>query len=136
MQKMTTVFVVEDSALVRRRIAESIEAAAGCEVVGVAESEDQAFAAIERLRPAIIVADIQLKQGSGMGVLQRVRAQGNSPRPYIIMLSNYAASDYKEHAMAGGADAVFDKTSEYAEFLRVLENRATAGVTGPATGAS
>lgn len=116
-----SVFVVEDSSLVRRRIADNVGAIAGFEVVGVAEAENQAVAAIERLHPEVIVADIQLKQGSGMGVLHSVRSKERNPRPIVVMLSNYAESEYKERALAGGADAVFDKTTEYAQFLSALE---------------
>lgn len=65
-------FVVEDSELIRRRIVENIRAMGRFEIVGVAESEDDAVDAIDKLHPDIVITDIRLKDGNGVEVVRRV----------------------------------------------------------------
>jgi len=115
------VFVVEDSALLRNRIIENVASLGGFDVVGFAESEEEAVAAIERLRPDVVVADIRLRQGNGIEVVRQVRAADAMPRPKIYILTNYAYPEYKAHCSLVGADAFFDKSSEYDRFISELQ---------------
>jgi DNA-binding NarL/FixJ family response regulator len=111
------VFVVEDSAPIRRRIMDNLGALGGFDVVGFAESEYEAVDAIDRLRPDVIVADIRLREGNGIDVVRHVRAADPVPRPWIYILTNYAYPEYRAHCSLAGADAFFDKSSEYDRFL-------------------
>jgi|SRR6267378_4193873 DNA-binding NarL/FixJ family response regulator len=114
------VFVVEDSELIRKRIIENVRAMGSFEVVGFAESEDEAIASIANLRPDIVVTDIQLKEGSGIEVVRKMRAQPYVPRPRIYVLTNYAFPEYKRQCTVAGADEFFDKSSEYDRFLSLM----------------
>jgi two-component system OmpR family response regulator len=116
------VFVVEDSALLRNRIIENLASLGRFDVVGFAESEDEAVAAIERLRPDVVVADIRLRQGNGIEVVRQVRAADAVPRPRIYILTNYAYPEYRAHCSLAGADAFFDKSSEYDRFISELQH--------------
>ena len=111
------VFIIEDSALIRERLTTVVNAMSGCTVVGHAESEAEAVASIDRLLPDLIVADIQLKEGSGLNVLRHIRRQDYAARPTVVMLTNHASSEYYDRSIDAGADAVFDKTSQYGRFL-------------------
>jgi DNA-binding NarL/FixJ family response regulator len=111
------VFVVEDSELIRRRIVENVRTMKRFEVVGIAEHEDEAVEAIDRLRPDIVITDIRLKTGNGIGVVRHVRAHPYVPRPLIFVLTNYAFPEYRYQCTAAGADDFFDKSSEYDRFL-------------------
>jgi DNA-binding NarL/FixJ family response regulator len=119
-----SVFVVEDSELIRQRIIENIRSMEGLEVVGFAESADQAVESIGRLHPDIVVTDIQLKEGSGIDVVRRVRASPYAPRPRIYVLTNYAFPEYKRQCSVAGADDFFDKSSEYSRFLSLMKDAA------------
>ena len=121
MDNRKRVFIIEDSRLIRDRLTATIEAINGYAVVGYAESETEAITLIDRLCPDLVVADIQLKQGSGLRVLRHVREHAYLPRPIVVMLTNYASTEYYDKSLAEGADAVFDKTSQYDEFLDFLE---------------
>jgi two-component system, OmpR family, response regulator len=114
------VFVVEDSELIRTRIIENVRSMGQFEVVGFAESENEAIASITSLRPDIVVTDIQLKQGSGIEVVRQVRAHPYAPRPRIYVLTNYAFPEYKRQCSVAGADEFFDKSSEYDRFLSLM----------------
>lgn len=121
---MLRVFVVEDSELIRKRIIENISTMGGFEVVGFAESATEAIASIARLHPDIVITDIQLKEGSGIDVVRKIRAQPYTPRPRIFVLTNYAFPEYKRQCTVAGADEFFDKSSEYDRFLSLMHEAA------------
>jgi DNA-binding NarL/FixJ family response regulator len=114
------VFVVEDSALIRRRIIDNVQSMGGFDVVGFAESEEEAVDAIRKLRPDVVVTDIRLKEGNGIAVVRQVRAEEMTPRPKIFVLTNFAYPEYQTQCSLAGADAFFDKSSEYDSFLTRL----------------
>jgi CheY-like chemotaxis protein len=81
--------VVEDSALIRRRIIDNVQSMGGFDVVGFAESEDEAIEAI-KLHPDVVVTDIRLKEGNGIAVVRNIRADEMTPQPKIFVLTNFA----------------------------------------------
>jgi DNA-binding NarL/FixJ family response regulator len=118
------VFVVEDSELIRKRIIENVSTMGGFDVVGFAESADEAVKSISELQPDIVITDIQLKEGSGIDVVRKVRAFPYVPRPRIFVLTNYAFPEYKRQCTVAGADEFFDKSSEYDRFLSLMHEAA------------
>jgi DNA-binding NarL/FixJ family response regulator len=118
------VFVVEDSELIRKRIIENVSTMGGFDVVGFAESADEAVKSISELQPDIVITDIQLKEGSGIDVVRKVRAFPYVPRPRIFVLTNYAFPEYKRQCSVAGADEFFDKSSEYDRFLSLMHEAA------------
>jgi DNA-binding NarL/FixJ family response regulator len=78
-----SVLIVEDEGLV----ALSIEAAlteAGFEVVGIVDTEDEAVAAAQQLRPDVILLDITLREGDGISAARRIQQATNIK---IILIS-------------------------------------------------
>ena len=115
------VFIVEDSPLIRKRIMDNLRAIGGFIVVGFAESEDDAVAAITETEPDVIVTDIRLKEGNGIEVVRQVRQASLGSSPKIYVLSNYASPEYRHECELVGADAFFDKSGEYDRFLDALQ---------------
>jgi len=114
------VFVVEDSELIRKRIVENVRSIGGYEIVGFAESAEEAMRSIDNLHPDIVITDIRLKEGNGIEVVRHVRANAYTPRPRIFVLTNYAFPEYKHQCSIAGADEFFDKSSEYDRFLELM----------------
>jgi DNA-binding NarL/FixJ family response regulator len=121
---LVRVFLVEDSPLIRRRIIDNLLSIGGFVVVGFAESEDDAVAAIAETKPDVIVTDIRLREGNGIEVVRQVRQAGASTPPKIYVLSNYASAEYRRECELVGADAFFDKSGEYDRFLDTLQHAA------------
>jgi DNA-binding NarL/FixJ family response regulator len=115
------VFVVEDSPLIRRRIIDDINAMERFDVVGFAESQDDAIESIMTLHPDVVVTDLRLKEGSGIEVVRQVRASRLATPPRIFVLTNYASPEYKQECMVSGADDFFDKSCNYARFLSSMQ---------------
>lgn len=105
-------FLVEDSPLIRRRLTETLEEMVGLQVAATAEDEAGAVAwlAANGQDCAIVIIDIFLKGGSGLGVLQSAR-EANLPAK-LVVLSNYANPALRKRCLALGADRVFDKPGE------------------------
>ena len=121
MGRRLRVFVVEDSQIIRGRILDNLIALGHFDVVGYAESEDEAVDAIRELRPDVIITDIRLKKGNGIEVVRHVRADDAAPRPLVFVLTNYDYPEYRAQCTAAGADAFFDKSGEYDLLLADLQ---------------
>ena len=125
------VLVVEDSALIRARLNETLSAIPNVEIVGQVETEANALALMRQSAWDAAVLDLQLKQGTGLGVL---KALGERPRPAntkIIVFTNYAFPQYRDRCFKLGADYFFDKSREFhrvSEVLKALANGAPSVV--------
>jgi DNA-binding NarL/FixJ family response regulator len=111
------IYIVEDSSIIRDNLTDALRESAPIEVVGCAEEERGAIA---WLRDAgnecdLVIVDIFLKNGSGLGVL---KAMGEIPdAPERIVLSNHATPDIRAKCQQLGATKVFDKSNELDEML-------------------
>ena len=70
---VTTVLVVDDEPIARRRLIRMLRRLEMVAVVGEAANVDQAVAEVERLNPDLLL-DIQMPGGDGFGVLKRLQA--------------------------------------------------------------
>lgn len=116
MSKLRT-FIVEDSPIILESLIETLQETAEVDVVGSASDEKSALAWLDASRHVcdVVIVDIFLKCGSGLGVLKGMRLLGHSPD--AIVLTNYATADMKDRCEALGAEAVFDKSREIEELL-------------------
>ena len=119
---MYRVFLVEDSAPVRQRLAALLDTIEGVDTVGSAATARDAESAILAQRPDAVLLDIRLAQGSGFDVLRSLRQQ--APQIEVYMLSNFAAPAYRQLAASLGARGFFDKTTELDSMRRTLAERA------------
>jgi len=124
MRSLVRVFIVEDSPLIRKRIIDNLQSLGGFDVVGFAEGECVAVAAITETEPDVVVTDIRLKEGNGIEVVRQVRQKDFTSRPRIYVLSNYANAEYRRQCELVGADDFFDKSGEYDRFLDTLRQDA------------
>jgi DNA-binding NarL/FixJ family response regulator len=119
-------FLVEDSPVIRDNLVAALEEMAPVEVVGIAEDERSAVAWLEGSRPPcdLMIVDLFLKGGSGLGVL-RAASQLNRLMK-VVVLSNYATEDMRRKCTELGAQRVFDKSSEIDALIDYCEQLATA----------
>jgi len=118
-------FLVEDSPIIRENLIAALEELAPVEVVGTAEDERSAVDGLASMAPPcdLVIIDIFLKGGSGLGVLRAARALGRSMK--LVVLSNYATVDMRRRCEALGASRVFDKSSEIDALIDYCESLAT-----------
>lgn len=122
-------FLVEDSPVIRESLIATLEELVPVKVVGTAEDELTAvqWLAQPHNQCDLVIVDIFLKGGSGLGVL---RAMHDMPHQFtMVVLSNYATKDMRRKCLELGADRVFDKSNEI-DALILYCGRLAAGETG------
>lgn len=109
---MLHAYLVEDSPLIRDNLVATLQELLPLQVVGTADDEPTAQAWLERGdQPCeLMIVDIFLKRGSGLGVLAAARR--HRPQARRIVLSNYATADIRRRCLELGADRVFDKSQD------------------------
>jgi two-component system LytT family response regulator len=80
------VLVVDDEAPARRKIVRLLREEEKFEVVGEADSGEQAIAAVENLRPDLVFLDVQMPGLDGFGVIEALTSLGQ-PVPQIIFVT-------------------------------------------------
>ena len=105
-------YLVEDSPLIRESLIAMLEDLAEVEVVGTAEDESGAVKWLNDPgnRADLVIVDIFLKVGSGLGVLRNARMATRHSK--TVVLTNYATDDMKLKCLELGADQVFDKSND------------------------
>jgi DNA-binding NarL/FixJ family response regulator len=121
------IYLVEDSSITRQNLAEALGESAAIEIAGCADDE---ATAIDWLRHAghtcdLVIVDIFLKSGSGLGVLKAM-ADG-SRVPGCIVLSNHSTPEMRAKCLELGAIEVFDKSNELDEMLAWIKRFSKIG---------
>jgi two-component system OmpR family response regulator len=123
------VVIVEDSAIIRARLAEALSEIPDVAVVEAVETQSEALRVLREPNWDAVVLDLQLKDGTGLGVLKGL-GDGRPPGAKVIVFTNYASPLYRERSMKLGADYFFDKVREFHRVREVLADMAAAGMSG------
>jgi len=105
-------YIVEDSPVIRDNLIATLEELVPVKVVGSAEDEATALDWLANADHCfdLVIIDIFLKHGSGLGVLRH--ATGLQRDAKLVVLTNYATPDMRQKCLELGADRVFDKSHE------------------------
>jgi DNA-binding NarL/FixJ family response regulator len=101
-----TLLIVDDHAAFRESASALLEAE-GFAVVGEAADGDEAMAAVERLRPQVVLLDIQLPDLDGFAVAERLAAVRDPPR--VVLISSREATAYGPRLAAAAAQGFIPK---------------------------
>ncbi len=116
------VLVVEDDALAAEAHATYVGRVAGFEVAGVVRSAGEAARALERGGVDLVLLDMHLPDGHGLGLLQRLRAAGDLVD--VIAVTAARETDVVRHAVAHGVVLYLLKPFTFATFRQRLEQYA------------
>ena len=111
------VFLADDSALVRGRVAALLDAG-GMAVVGQAGTPQSSIAGILDAQPDVVVLDVQLEGGTGLEVLKAVRSA--DPGVAFVVFSNNAAAAYRKRYLREGAAQFLDKSTEFDQLAEAV----------------
>jgi two-component system OmpR family response regulator len=106
------VFLVEDNVLVLEGLIAALEELAPIHIVGTAADESVAVQWLQSDGTPcdLVIVDIFLRSGSGLGVIAAARRR--RPDAALVVLSNYATDEMRARCLAAGADHVFDKSRD------------------------
>jgi two-component system, OmpR family, response regulator len=110
-------FIVEDNPDAFATLSEYLAQAAGTETAGWATGERQARTFLERNPAAwdLAIVDLFLTEGSGLGVLRACRERRAQQK--VVVLSNYSTPEMRSRCEQLGANAVFDKVTDFAALV-------------------
>ncbi len=102
-------YVVEDSPELRQSLITALEELSQVTVVGASEDEASAMSWLSGTKHPVdmVITDIFLTAGSGLGVLRGVHALALGCK--VVVLTHYASADIQRKCLELGADQVFDK---------------------------
>ncbi|MFI6213893.1 response regulator [Nocardia brasiliensis] len=133
---MVTVFLVDDHAIVRRGVADLIDAEADLEVIGEAGTVSQAMARIPALRPDVVVLDVRLPDGNGIELCRELLDQ--HPGLRCLILTSFTDEQAMLDAILAGASGyvvkdigaleLVDAIREVGAGHSLLDNRAAAAL--------
>jgi DNA-binding NarL/FixJ family response regulator len=121
------VVVADDSIVLRERLLDMLHEVQGVEVVGCAEDGLHAIDCIRRLKPDVVVLDIQMPSGTGLDVLKNIKRGESASSLTVIVFTNFPYPQYRKRALECGAEFFFDKTTEF-EKLRELFSQLTGAL--------
>jgi DNA-binding NarL/FixJ family response regulator len=112
------VMVVDDHTVVREGIRRVLEDAASYDVVGEAASGAEAIAAVGELQPDVIVLDVSMPGGSGLGAVAELIER--APKARVLMLSVHDDTEYVVESVHAGAHGYLRKDSSPAELRSAI----------------
>jgi DNA-binding NarL/FixJ family response regulator len=95
------VFLLDDHEVVRRGVADLLEAEPDLKVVGEASTAAEALARVPAVRPDVAVLDVRLPDGDGVTVCRELRSR--MPDLRCLMLTSFADDDALFDAIMAGA---------------------------------
>jgi DNA-binding NarL/FixJ family response regulator len=102
----TTLLIVDDHPSFRASARELLEAE-GFDVIGEAEDGASALEAIGRLKPDVVLLDVQLPDMNGFEVASNVTANGSDSA--IVLVSSRDGSDFGPLVLESGARGFIPK---------------------------
>lgn len=105
----TRVVIVDDHPVVRDSLARLINAEADLEVVGAAETADEAYRVFRNARPDVVIVDIALSDAHGLELLQSLLTE--APEARAVVFSMYDDKTYAERAIRSGAHGYVMKSA-------------------------
>ncbi|QCB48342.1 response regulator [Hydrogenophaga sp. PAMC20947] len=125
---MTTLraLIVEDNPVILNNLIATLEELSDLRVVSAVGNEKEAIQELITRAPELdlVIIDIFLTSGSGLGVLKYARDLDMPARR--VVLTNYATPDMRRRCTELGADQVFDKSSELEELIEYCDKLAKA----------
>ena len=117
-EEIMNVVLVDDSLLVRERVANIISEIPGVKVIGEAGNSREAIAVVRKTNPDVVMLDIKMPGESGLQVLKKLRNEFEELK--IVMLTNYSDSQYKAECLMHGADYFLSKSDEFDKLPEVF----------------
>jgi DNA-binding NarL/FixJ family response regulator len=119
------VFLVDDHEVVRRGVAELLEADPGISVVGEASNVREALARVPAAAPDVAVLDVRLPDGDGVTLCRDLR--NDNPQLVCLMLTSFGDDEAMLNAVLAGAAGYVLKDVRGNDLLQAVKTVAAGG---------
>jgi len=98
------ILLIEDSAVLTRRLIDLLSEPGRVEVAAQATTQSEAVSRLQQSAFDVLVVDIELAEGNGVAVIRAARQlYPPDAQPLIVVLTNYASDFVRDHCFAAGA---------------------------------
>ena len=118
MTEPITVLLADDHPMFRKGLRALLQTMPGIEVVGEAADGTEAIALAERLRPRLVLLDLQMPGVDGLAAIRHLTAPGTDGR--ILVVTMFADDDSVFAALRAGALGYILKDAEDEEMTRAV----------------
>lgn len=117
MTEAIKILIVEDSEIIQERLEHQFVPFTEFNIVGFANTVQEATTKYDELNPQIVILDMKLKIGYGLEVLIHIR--NISKDCVVIVLTNYSSPLIKKECMDLGANYFLDKSFEFEKVIEL-----------------
>ena len=118
------VFIADDSPVVHGQVTVALSQVKGTVIVGRAYDGVEASRAIPKVKPDVVILDLQLPGRDGLEVLQTIKHH-TQPPPAVILFTQHGQSQTRRKCMEVGADFCLDKTTEMEKMASIAREMLT-----------
>lgn len=120
------VLIVDDHQLFTDGLARLLADHPGVMLVGKCRDLASAWAMIAEKRPALVLMDVDLPDGSGIGLTRRIRDA--YPATKVLVLTSFQRDDFAREAIAAGARGYLVKTHAAGELFDAIRTVLAGGI--------
>ncbi len=114
------VLLVDDQEMVRAGFRMILGTEHGIEVVGESPDGERAVRDAERLRPDIVLMDVQMPVLDGLQATRRIVASTSASATRVLILTTYERDDYIHEALHAGASGFMLKNASPEELIHAI----------------
>jgi DNA-binding NarL/FixJ family response regulator len=118
------ILLVDDHELIRNGLGAVIDLEDDLNVVAMAGSVAEALASYAEVKPDVVIADLQLQDGTGLDIVRRVRKHSDTVG--LIVLTMHSGDDQIFAAMEAGASGFVGKDAPAGEVVRAARHAAVS----------
>ncbi|RHW26951.1 DNA-binding response regulator [Nocardioides immobilis] len=119
-----TILLVDDHELIRSGLGAVLDLEPDMTVLGTAGSVSEAIAAYDSLQPMVVVADLQLQDGTGLDIVRTIRKKSDTTG--LIVLTMHSGDDQIFAAMQAGASGFVGKDAPATEVIKAARHAAVS----------
>ena len=119
-----TILLVDDHELIRSGLGAVLDLEEDMQIVGTAPSVAEAIAAYDRLQPMVVIADLQLQDGTGLDIVRTIRKKSDTTG--LVVLTMHSGDDQIFAAMQAGASGFVGKDAPATEVIKAARHAAVS----------
>ncbi len=119
-----TILLVDDHELIRSGLGAVLDLEEDMDVVGTAPSVADAIAMYDRLQPMVVIADLQLQDGTGLDIVRTIRKKSDTTG--LVVLTMHSGDDQIFAAMQAGASGFVGKDAPATEVIKTARHAAVS----------
>ena len=117
---MIRILLAEDQAMVRGALGALLKLERDIEVLGAVADGMQALSECRRLRPDIVVTDIEMPGMTGIELAQRIQAESLPAK--VVIVTTFARQGYLRRALDAGVKGYLLKDAPAEQLAQALRN--------------